>query len=273
MENPCAASPARGARPPACRAALGAAATEITFYYPIAVGGPITKIIDGYAADFEKANPDIKVKPDLFRHLSGEHRQGADRAKSGKPPRLAVLLSTDMFTLIDEDAIVPIDDFAKTADDADMARRASIRPSWRTARPTARPGACRSSAPPSSSTGTRTRSRRPASTRKKRPANWDEMVAFAKKLTKRDASRQRHPMGREDSLVGLSVLAVPGPDDAERRDADERGRHRDLLRQARGRSRRCSSGSTSRPEHKVHARRASSSGAPRRRISSSARPR
>ena len=29
----------------------------------------------------------------------------------------SVLLSTDMFTLIDEDAIVPIDGFVKTADD------------------------------------------------------------------------------------------------------------------------------------------------------------
>ena len=28
-----------------------------------------------------------------------------------------MLLSTDMFTLIDEDAIVPIDDLAKSADD------------------------------------------------------------------------------------------------------------------------------------------------------------
>ena len=34
--------------------AIVRAATEITFYYPVAVGGPITKIIDGYAADFEK---------------------------------------------------------------------------------------------------------------------------------------------------------------------------------------------------------------------------
>ena len=37
--------------------------------------------------------------------------------KSGKPPATSVLLSTDMFTLIDEDAIVPIDSFAKTAED------------------------------------------------------------------------------------------------------------------------------------------------------------
>ena len=37
--------------------------------------------------------------------------------KSGNPPVTSVLLSTDMFTLIDEDAIVPIDDFVKTDDD------------------------------------------------------------------------------------------------------------------------------------------------------------
>ena len=29
-----------------------AADVELSFYYPVAVGGPITKIIDGYAADF-----------------------------------------------------------------------------------------------------------------------------------------------------------------------------------------------------------------------------
>src|SRR5207247_8482029 len=42
--------------------AIVRAATEISFYYPVAVGGPITKIIDGYAADFEKENPGISVK-------------------------------------------------------------------------------------------------------------------------------------------------------------------------------------------------------------------
>src|SRR5689334_4204932 len=43
--------------------ALAQGATEVSFFYPIAVGGPITKLIDAYAADFEKQNPSIKVKP------------------------------------------------------------------------------------------------------------------------------------------------------------------------------------------------------------------
>ena len=37
--------------------------TEISFYFPVAVGGPITRIIDGYAADFQRENPSIKVTP------------------------------------------------------------------------------------------------------------------------------------------------------------------------------------------------------------------
>ena len=45
---------------PMLAALVGAAAarrTEMTFYYPIAVGGPLTKVIDGYCAEFEQREP------------------------------------------------------------------------------------------------------------------------------------------------------------------------------------------------------------------------
>jgi hypothetical protein len=59
---PC--NPSRPApRWPACRWAAHAQTTEISFYFPVAVGGPITKLIDQYAADFAKDNPAIKVQP------------------------------------------------------------------------------------------------------------------------------------------------------------------------------------------------------------------
>ena len=93
---------------------------EVPFYYPVAVGGPITKVIDGYATDFNKAHPQYKVTP----IYAGTYQETIVKAltanKSGKAPATSVLLSTDMFTLIDEDAIAPIDDFVKT--DADKAR-------------------------------------------------------------------------------------------------------------------------------------------------------
>ena len=31
--------------------------------YPVAVGGPIAKIMDGYAAAFHQANPDVRIRP------------------------------------------------------------------------------------------------------------------------------------------------------------------------------------------------------------------
>ena len=100
-------------------AALSALAqVEVTFYYPVAVGGPITRIVDQMAADFERENAGIKVKP----IYAGSYQETIVKAltahKSGTPPTTAVLLSTDMFTLIDEEAIVPFDELATSADDA-----------------------------------------------------------------------------------------------------------------------------------------------------------
>jgi sn-glycerol 3-phosphate transport system substrate-binding protein len=99
---------------------LGAQAqapTEISFFYPVAVGGPITKLIDEFAADFAKDNPGIKVTPIYAGSYQDTIVKALTAHKSGNPPVTSILLSTDMFTLIDEDAIVPIDDFVKTADD------------------------------------------------------------------------------------------------------------------------------------------------------------
>ena len=40
-----------------------AAKTEIKFYYPVGVAGPLVKVINGMVAAFEKENPDIDVEP------------------------------------------------------------------------------------------------------------------------------------------------------------------------------------------------------------------
>ena len=58
-----------------------APATEITFYYPIAVGGPITKIVDGYAAEFTQGASRHHREAGLYRQLSGLDRQGDDRGQ------------------------------------------------------------------------------------------------------------------------------------------------------------------------------------------------
>ena len=100
-------------------------------------------------ADFEKENPGIKVNAIYAGNYQDTMTKALTALKSGTPPDVAVLLSTDMFTLIDEDAIVPFDDLRQDRRRQGLGRRLLSRPSWRTARPAARPGAFRSSAPPS----------------------------------------------------------------------------------------------------------------------------
>src|ERR1700759_3432217 len=100
----------------------GASATEITFYYPIAVGGPITKIVDGYVAEFSKAHPDITVKPVYTGSYQDSIVKAMTAAKAGNAPDVSVLLSTDMFTLIDNDLIVPYETIATTEADRDWIK-------------------------------------------------------------------------------------------------------------------------------------------------------
>src|SRR5579872_901095 len=93
------------------------AATEISFYFPVAVGGPITKIIDGYAADFQRENPTIKVTPIYAGTYQDTLTKAQTALKANAGPQMAVLLSTDVFSLIDDDLIVPFDTIAGSAED------------------------------------------------------------------------------------------------------------------------------------------------------------
>jgi sn-glycerol 3-phosphate transport system substrate-binding protein len=168
--------------------ALGAAAeTEITFYYPVAVGGPITKTIDQMTADFEKDNPGIKVKP----IYAGTYQETIVKAitanKAGTPPTTAILLSTDMFTLIDEDAIVPFDDLAASADD--KAWMKSFYPAFMANSQT---GGKTWGIPFQRSTivlyWNKELFKEAGLDSNRPPASWKEMLEDAQKLTRRDAA-------------------------------------------------------------------------------------
>jgi sn-glycerol 3-phosphate transport system substrate-binding protein len=165
------------------------AATEITFYYPIAVGGPITKVIDGYAAAFQKQHPEIVVKPVYTGTYQDSLVKAMTAAKAGNAPDVAVLLSTDMFTLIDNDLIEPIDTAATS--DADKAWIKSFYPAFMLK---SQNGGHTWGVPFQRSTivqyWNKDAFKAAGLDPDKAPATWDDMVAFGKKLTKRDAAGQ-----------------------------------------------------------------------------------
>ena len=94
-----------------------ALAVELTMYYPVAVGGPLTKVVDGLVADFMKANPDIKVKAIYAGNYNDARIKALAALKSGKPAQLSVMFSIDIYELIEQDAIVPFDDIVETAEE------------------------------------------------------------------------------------------------------------------------------------------------------------
>src|SRR5437016_12962793 len=167
--------------------ALAQTPVEVSFFYPVAVGGPITKIVDGLAADFEKENPGVKVKPIYSGSYQESIAKALTAAKSGEPPVTSILLSTDMYTLIDEDAIVPFDDLVKTPED--IAWINSVYPGFMENSQT---GGKTWGIPFQRSTVVlyynKEAFKEAGLDPGKPPATWKEMVDYAQKLTKRDAS-------------------------------------------------------------------------------------
>jgi len=170
-----------------CTSAGALAQTEVPFYFPIAVGGPITKIIDQYASDFNKENPSYKVVP----VYAGTYQETIVKAltahKSGKPPAAGILLSTDTFTLADEDAIVPIDNFVKT--DEDRAWLKSFFPAFLL---NGQFGGKTWGVPFQRSTvvmyWNKDLFKEAGLDPNKPPQNWKELVSMGQKLTKKDAN-------------------------------------------------------------------------------------
>lgn len=87
-----------------------AAETELTMYYPIAVGGALTEVVDGIVADFEAANPDIKVNAIYSGNYDDTRVRALSALASGEPAQLAVMFSIDAYDLIEQEYIVAFDD-------------------------------------------------------------------------------------------------------------------------------------------------------------------
>jgi sn-glycerol 3-phosphate transport system substrate-binding protein len=163
------------------------AETQLSFYYPVAVGGPVTKIIDEMCADFEKDNSGIRIKPVYAGSYQDTITKILTAAKGGDAPQVAVALSTDMFTLIDEDAIVPFDAIVKDQKAAGWFK--SFYPGFMANSQT---GGKTWGIPFQRSTivlyWNKEMFKEAGLDPEKAPANWNEMRDMAKKLTRRDAS-------------------------------------------------------------------------------------
>ena len=169
-------------------AAAAQAATELTMYYPVAVGGPLTQVVDGIVADFMKENPDIKVNAIYAGNYNDARIKALAALKSGEPAQLSVMFSIDIYELIEQDAIVAFDDIVTTDED-----RAWLDSFYPTLMQNGRTGGKTWGIPFQRSTivmyYNKDAFRAAGLDPENPPATWDELVAAGKKLTKADGSQ------------------------------------------------------------------------------------
>lgn len=84
----------------------------IQIFYPVAVDAPIADILNGYIADFEAQNPDVKVEP-VFSGGYTDVRTAIQTTidGGGQPPALAVMLATDLYDMVNADYVIPLDEY------------------------------------------------------------------------------------------------------------------------------------------------------------------
>lgn len=164
------------------------AKTDLTMYYPVAVGGPLTKIVDGMVADFMKKNPDISVKAIYAGNYNDARIKALAALKSGKPAQLSVMFSIDLYELIEQDAIIPFDDVVKTDEE-----KAWLKSFYPTLMENGVTGGKTWGIPFQRSTivmyYNKDAFRAAGLDPEKAPASWNELVAAGKKLTKGDGSQ------------------------------------------------------------------------------------
>jgi sn-glycerol 3-phosphate transport system substrate-binding protein len=177
----------------------GEAAQKVAlkFYYPIAVAGPLTKVMDAYVKSFNDSHPNISVEA----IYSGDYNQTITKVqaavKSGDTPDVAVLSATDVLRLQDINAIVPMEPYIKNDKDGDAylndffpgllseAKMGQGDHLW--------------AIPFQRSTPllyfNKDAFKEAGLDPSKPPANWEEFAAYSKKLMKMDASGQVNQWG------------------------------------------------------------------------------
>jgi len=88
---------------------------KLTFYYPVAVGGPLAAIMDGYCKAFQ-TETGIAVEAVYAGDYSATMIKAVTAIRGGAGPQFAVLLAAEMHSLQDQDILVSLDDIGLDAD-------------------------------------------------------------------------------------------------------------------------------------------------------------
>ncbi len=179
-----------------------ALSAELEFFFPVGVNAPAVETIQELTDAWAANNPQHNVKAVYAGNYVETTTKALTAANAGKPPHVAVLLAIDIFTLVDEDVVIPITDVANTAEDQ----------AWLDG---FMPGFMRDATLDGEIYGVPFQRSTPVLYYNKDafreagldpdtpPATWDEMIEMGKKLTKKDANGNVTQWGTRIPTLGL----------------------------------------------------------------------
>lgn len=198
-----------GAAVAALLAATPALAVKLQFFFPVAVGGAAATTIQQLTDAYMKMHPEVQIEPVYTGSYVDTITKAITASRGGNPPQLSVIGAAEMFNLIDEDMIVPFDDYVSAADKKDwlggfypafMANSQAFGKTWGIPFQRSTPVMYWNKAA----------FKEAGLDPEKPPASWDEMVADAQKLTKRDASGKVTQWGVRIPTAGLPYWLYQG---------------------------------------------------------------
>ena len=108
--------------------ATALSAADLEFYFPVGVNAPAVATIQELTDEWAAMNPQHTVTAIYAGNYEETTTKALTAANAGDPPQVAVLLSIDLFTLIEEDVILPISDIATS--EADQEWMAGFYPAF-----------------------------------------------------------------------------------------------------------------------------------------------
>ena len=162
-------------------------AADLEFYFPVGVNAPAVKTIEDLTNAWAAKNPQHNVKAVYAGNYVETTTKALTAAQAGTPPHVAVLLAIDIFTLVEEDVVIPISDIANSAEEKawlDGFYKSFMRDATLDGKIYAVPFQRSTPVYYYNKDAFREAGLDPNTP----PASWDDMIEVGKKLVKRDAN-------------------------------------------------------------------------------------
>lgn len=185
------------------------APVTLRYYYPVGASGPLNKLMTEMVNDFNASHPGVRVEPVFAGNYVEAMAKAMTAVLGGTPPDLAVLDTPELFSLLDRNAIIPLDDLV-----AQAGGRAWLDDFYGALLLNARANGHLYSIPWQRSTPivfyNKDLFRRAGLDPTRPPRTWTELAEDARKLTVRDASGRVTQWGVEAPVVDTSPWVFQG---------------------------------------------------------------